>query len=964
MSRDKGVSPETSLEKGRRLRKKNLLCVAFILIMVTQFVYIFGVSSQPVSIGKTVQPIPFESNPTANVNTGLTLANSVINAYDGNLTTNVNFLYGVDGSLELNTFNTTGVQFSNIGWVDFKISYRAMSSVDDQYRIIYYVGTDGPIILQDWVSGLGATFAKQSQTDQTGAQAHRTWINQSRPGGASWTWTDISNVRIVFETDLVNTIDPGKRIYVYEAWLTIYPDPLTLPSKSFSVQPQFIEGLGADKTFFVDVWVSNVTDMLNYAFTLRYDTSVLTAIEYIPFHPFNTKFPSIINDTGGYVRLAYMTFGGDPVGFTGATPIARIYFDVDTDGASVLDLQDIQVSDVGGHPIFVTARDGVFATSPVHDIAVTEVEAEPTQVMPGSSVSINVTVSNQGTFPETSSVTTYYNSTVIGSPQPVDLALGETETLQFTWDTTGVSYGHYLIKATASPVTDESDTSDNTLTDGLVIVGRHDMAVTNVIRAYPTQDVVIPESEVLKVEKGEIVYINVTLFNNGTFTQTFNVTALYTGSSHETTGGQYIIETKTDVSLDPGASMNLTFAWNTNTVVYQDERWFKLRLRGSVTQVPYEKGTDYDYTSNNLFIDHEVNVTRPPIEASFRILEDEDSRLQGQPISFDAENSYAAPGTELVSFEWDFGDGVKSAYFKDVNLTAPHRWTHIYSQTGPFNATLKVTNNQTTPRSSTETQSLIVKSIDVAIVEITKSTTELKRGGLVNINVTVANQGDFWEDANVSAYYGTTLLETVTVQNLKNKTSTVLEFSWNTTGVTPGTYTIKANATLLAGQDAKEYEKSDNELVDGEVTVTYTRDVAVKSVKASPAEVFVGDSVSINVTVENQGDWGSVTFTLTVYSDDTQIGTQTVTNLAAGTSTSASFTWATTGVSPKTYQIKATATLTGDNDLSDNSLVGDSVVVKEQSNNMLLYVVGGAVAAIAVVGVLVYFLKVRKPKTP
>jgi parallel beta-helix repeat protein len=73
----------------------------------------------------------------------------------------------------------------------------------------------------------------------------------------------------------------------------------------------------------------------------------------------------------------------------------------------------------------------------------------------------------------------------------------------------------------------------------------HDIATINVT-ASPTT-----------VLQGELVTINVTVLNEGTSIETFNVTTMY---------GTETIDTKTDESLDVGASSTLTFMWNTTGV--------------------------------------------------------------------------------------------------------------------------------------------------------------------------------------------------------------------------------------------------------------------------------------------------------------------------------------------------------------------------------------------------------------
>jgi uncharacterized protein (DUF2141 family) len=52
-----------------------------------------------------------------------------------------------------------------------------------------------------------------------------------------------------------------------------------------------------------------------------------------------------------------------------------------------------------------------------------------------------------------------------------DMVPGSTLDLTFSWDTTGVPYGTYTLKAEASIVPGETDTADNTLVDGSVRIG-------------------------------------------------------------------------------------------------------------------------------------------------------------------------------------------------------------------------------------------------------------------------------------------------------------------------------------------------------------------------------------------------------------------------------------------------------------------------------------------------------------
>ena len=58
----------------------------------------------------------------------------------------------------------------------------------------------------------------------------------------------------------------------------------------------------------------------------------------------------------------------------------------------------------------------------------------------------------------------------IGTGTVTGMPSGSSTPLFFTWNTTGIAYGNYTISAYALPVPGETDTADNSLTDGLVLI--------------------------------------------------------------------------------------------------------------------------------------------------------------------------------------------------------------------------------------------------------------------------------------------------------------------------------------------------------------------------------------------------------------------------------------------------------------------------------------------------------------
>ncbi len=120
-------------------------------------------------------------------------------------------------------------------------------------------------------------------------------------------------------------------------------------------------------------------------------------------------------------------------------------------------------------------------TSPLgtHDVATINVNTTKDGCTPIATVcqnyttKVNVTVENQGSFAETFDVTAYasdlLNSYPIGTTS-VTLNSGENTVVTFTWDTHGFAFGNYTVWAQAQPVVGETETGDNSYTDGSVTV--------------------------------------------------------------------------------------------------------------------------------------------------------------------------------------------------------------------------------------------------------------------------------------------------------------------------------------------------------------------------------------------------------------------------------------------------------------------------------------------------------------
>jgi parallel beta-helix repeat protein len=109
---------------------------------------------------------------------------------------------------------------------------------------------------------------------------------------------------------------------------------------------------------------------------------------------------------------------------------------------------------------------------------------------------------------------------------------------------------------------------------------------------------------------------------------------------------------------------------------------------------------------------------------------------------------------------------------------------------------------------------------NIAVTNLTPLKTVVGQGYTININITIANLGDFTEILDVTLYANTTEIETKEI-TLQSGASTTVIFTWNTGGFAKGTYTVWAYALPVNG----ELQLEDNTYANGIVKVTIAGDI-------------------------------------------------------------------------------------------------------------------------------------------
>lgn len=242
----------------------------------------------------------------------------------------------------------------------------------------------------------------------------------------------------------------------------LYLDPPSI------VDPTLLPG----SSFMINVSVVDVAGLYAWGFSLGWNPYLLNVTGVIE-GPFlrdvgTTLYAYEVHQDEGYLYIN-CTLTGQSSGASGGGTLAVITFLVEEGGESYIDLYDTLLIDYGGTDISHRAESG-YIDNLLHDVAVVDVEVSPNTVRAGDSISVTVTVKNNGTVTETFDVAVYYNGRSIGTKPVYGLESGAERTLTFSWSTQGVAEGDYTIRAEAGMVPGEANTGNNVYVYGTISV--------------------------------------------------------------------------------------------------------------------------------------------------------------------------------------------------------------------------------------------------------------------------------------------------------------------------------------------------------------------------------------------------------------------------------------------------------------------------------------------------------------
>ena len=615
-------------------------------------------------------------------------------------------------------------------------------------------------------------------------------------------------------------------------------------------------------------------------------------------------FNVVLNDATSGATIGTQTVHGLAVGVT-----ATLDFPWNTAGATAT-----------GHTLIATqmladgnANNNSYAIgiivkppkSSLIDVAITGMNA-PSGVTQGNTATIGVTIQNTGQ----ADVGTSFNvvltdstaGVTIGTQTVTGLTVGAIATLNFSWNTTSAALGNHTLVATHTLA--DTNASNNRRS---VVVGVTpkpvDVALTSITG---------PRS----VTQGDTAHFNVTVQNVGQqdVTTSFAVTLNDAG---------VVVASKTVNGLAIGASITLDIPWNTAGAAVTGH-----------TIIATSMLADVNASNNSSAIGLIVKAPVVPVtDVALTGMSAPGSVTQGQTVNVSVTVGNVgnqAVGTSFVVTLQDstagltIGSQTVSSLGVGSSTTLTFSWSTTNVALGGH--TLVATHNLSDADATNNRRSAVVSVnatvLDVAVTSLSTPGSVIQ-GNTATIGVTVQNVGQ----QNVGTSFNVVLTDatagvtigTQTVTNLAVGATATLSFSWNTTGAATGSHTLTASQTL-ADANAANNQRSAAVTVNPKVL-----DLSLAGM-AAPASVTQGDTVHVIATVQNVGGQDVTgSFNVVLTEAGVTIGTQTVTGLAASTSTAVDFPWNTAGVAMTGHTLTARQMLADANASNDSRSIGITV---------------------------------------
>jgi subtilase family serine protease len=492
------------------------------------------------------------------------------------------------------------------------------------------------------------------------------------------------------------------------------------------------------------------------------------------------------------------------------------------------------------------------------DLIVQDITLSPADPAIGDTVTITITVKNQGTgSAPLNHLDCYMDTTLLDTKSITFINPGAIATVEFQWTATS---GSHIVKGTADStgVIAETDETNNTK-----IYNFSAMAADLTIQSITW----LPQNP----SKGDNVVFTVIIKNQGTYRSTLTSVTLYVDD--------FARDSQSLDIINPGNSVTKTLSWITTL----GQHTFKILVdKDNYTKESNETNNEQTFPLSTLSADLIVqNVTWTPQSPS-----------RGDPVTFTATIKNQGGGR---SDPCSLGYYIDNVYISAVSVGAlaagassskTFTWTAL-----PDAHNLKLvidSSSQVTESDETNnelTASLTTANPDLIIKDITWTPQNAGVGDLVTFSVIIKNQGSGKALASKADYFiGGIYQGYLSVSALDVGAETTKTFS-----VTAEFGSISIDVSVDSGNILTESHEENNTSTK---TVTIIQpDLTITNISWLPVNPSVGDTVVFTVLLKNLGGGKASNFHVGFYIDNVFAGSDSIYATNGGTTTNMTFEW-------------------------------------------------------------------------
>ena len=467
---------------------------------------------------------------------------------------------------------------------------------------------------------------------------------------------------------------------------------------------------------------------------------------------------------------------------------------VHTFRAGVTLVDDTDVSDSRDSAATITV-----SPPPPYAVAVTAVDVPAGPVTQGDTVEVDVTVENEGTSDANAKITLLYvpadGQPGIAAQKTVAIAAGATETVTLSWDTSDATPGVYTIRAGVTLVED-GNAADSMDAASTITIGPPTYGVSITAFGVPSGP----------ATQGYVVDADVTVENLGSVAAMFKVTLF-----DQPADGPEQAAVHETVEIAAAASKTVTLSWDTSDAIPGAHTF-----RAGVTLVEDANVSDSRDSAATITISppppYTVAVTAVDVPAG--------PVTQGDTVEVDVtvENEGTSDANAVVTLLYiptDGQPGIAAAETAAIaageseTITLP--WNTSPATPGTHNVRASVTlvedTNAADFRDAASTITIIAPTYGVAIKSVDTPTGPATQGDVVEVLVSFENTSSVTAMFEVTLFYQLADGQEVSVAEETVETTPgftkSLDLSWDTSGASPGVYTIRAEVMLVgvAGVD-------------------------------------------------------------------------------------------------------------------------------------------------------------------